>query len=156
MKLAKIVAIGLLPVVLVGCGPDGMSKQDAGLGIGAIAGGILGNSVGRGKGRIATTMIGAVVGGIVGSEIGRSLDREDRIAAQRAEYEALERGRSGVGTPWRNPDSGRYGEVVPGDPFRRGEEDCRPYRHTIYVDGRPETMKGVACRNPDGSWRNVS
>ena len=118
--LSSLFAVGL---VLGGCGPDGPTKADTGLAVGAIAGGILGNQVGRGGGRVAATAIGAVVGGIVGNEIGRSLDRQDRLLAQQAEYAALERGRSGERIPWRNPDNGRYGEVVPGSPFERGRTE---------------------------------
>ena len=78
------------------------------------------------------------------------------MLAQQAELAALEKGQSGVATPWRNPDNQRHGMVVPGRPYRIGEQDCRDYSHTIYVDGQPRTMRGTACRNPDGSWRNVS
>ncbi len=84
--------------------------------VGAVAGGILGNQVGKGTGNIAATAIGAVVGGIVGSEIGRALDQQDRQLAQQAEFEALERGQSGTTRQWRNPDNGRYGEVTPSRP----------------------------------------
>ncbi len=123
--------------------------------VGAVAGGLLGNAAGRGGGRAGATIVGAVLGGIVGSEIGRSMDRQDRILAQQAELAALERGNSGVVVPWRNPDNGRYGEVLPGEPYRRGPQDCRDYTHTVYIDGRPQVMRNTACRNPDGTWRNV-
>ena len=120
-----------------------------------MAGGILGNQVGKGTGNIAATALGAVVGGIVGSEIGRSLDAQDRRLAQDAEFEALERGQSGVSRQWRNPDNGRYGEVVPSRPYKRGAIDCRDYTHKIYINGQPQAMRGTACRNPDGTWSNV-
>jgi surface antigen len=123
--------------------------------VGAVAGGILGNQVGGGSGKIAATAIGAVVGGIVGSEIGRTMDAQDRRYAQEAEFEALERGQSGVSRQWRNPDNGRYGEVVPSRPYKRGAVDCRDYTHKVFIDGRPQSMRGTACRNPDGTWSNV-
>lgn len=144
-----------VPAMLVACGPGGATKSDAGLAIGAVAGGILGNQVGKGTGNVVATAVGAVVGGIVGSEIGRSLDEADRRAAAHAEYTALESGQSGVGTPWRNPDSGRYGMVVPGRPYTNGGHNCRDYTHTVYINGRPETMRGRACRNGDGTWRKA-
>ena len=141
-----------LSLPLAGC----ETKQDQGMVIGAVAGGLLGNSVGRGNGRGAATIVGAVIGGIVGSEIGRSMDKTDRLLAQQAEMDALERGQSGVPVAWRNPDNGRYGEVVPAAPYRRGPQDCRDYTHTVYIDGRPQAMRGTACRNRDGTWSNVS
>ena len=32
---------------------------------------------------------------------------------------------------------------------------CRPYTHTIYIDGQPQIARGNACRNPDGTWTAV-
>lgn len=148
-------AVIAVSLTVSGCGPEGPTKADTGLAVGAVAGGILGSAVGRGSGRIAGAMIGTVVGGIVGSEIGRSMDEQDRRLAQRAEYDAFEQGPSGRPVRWRNPDNGRYGDVVPAPPYRRGALDCRDYTHTIYIDGRPQAMRGTACRNPDGTWSNV-
>ena len=33
--------------------------------------------------------------------------------------------------------------------------NCRQYTHTIYIDGKPQTARGAACRNPDGTWQPV-
>lgn len=158
IKPAQWVIAPLAAALLVaGCSGDGqITKQDTGLAVGALAGGILGNQVGSGSGKVLATVAGAVIGGIVGSEIGRSMDQQDKILAQQAELQALERGQTGAAVPWRNPDNGRYGEVVPSKPYRRGPSDCRDYTHTVYIDGRPQTMRGTACRNSDGTWRNVA
>jgi surface antigen len=149
-----------LPVfaVLAGCsGPDGgISKADTGTVLGGVAGGIVGNQIGKGRGNVLATVAGAVVGGIIGSEIGRNMDARDRQLAQEAEYDALERGQSGSPRQWRNPDNGRYGEITPSKPYKRGGNDCRDYTHTIYIDGRPQQMRGTACRNGDGTWQNVA
>ena len=136
-------------------GPGYGPKQDQGLVAGAIAGGVLGSQVGKGKGSVVGAVVGALAGGVVGHEIGRSLDERDRRLAQQAELDALERGRSGQHYSWRNPDNGRYGEVVPGPAYRRGAQDCREFTHTVYIDGRREAMRGTACRNTDGTWTNV-
>ncbi len=132
------------------------NNQESGAVVGAVAGGLLGHTVGKGSGKVLATVAGAVVGGVVGSEIGKRMDQQDRQLASQAELAALERGQSGVSTPWRNPDNGRYGEVVPSRPYRRGPDDCRDYTHTVWIDGQREVMRGTACRNPDGSWRNVA
>jgi surface antigen len=152
MKVHKTAAAALaLSLALAAC----ETKQDTGAVVGAVTGGVIGHQFGKGKGNVAATALGVVVGGIVGSEIGRSLDERDRMYAQQAELAALERGRAGERTPWRNPDSGRYGEIVPGPAFRRGPQDCREYTHTVFIEGRPRVMRGVACRNPDGTWSAV-
>jgi surface antigen len=28
--------------------------------------------------------------------------------------------------------------------------------HKVWIDGRPQAMRGTACRNPDGTWTQVS
>jgi len=150
-----IVTAVAVSALLAACSQGGFTKQDAGIGVGAVAGGVIGNQFGGGDGKVLATALGAVVGGIVGSEIGKSLDDNDRRLAQEAEFSSLERGQSGVGQPWRNPESGHYGMVVPGKPYKRVAQDCRDYTHTIYIDGKPQTMRGTACRNADGTWRGV-
>lgn len=152
----RTAAVAASMALLAGCGPDGPTKADTGVAIGAVAGGILGNQVGKGTGKALATVAGAFIGGVVGHEIGRSLDERDRMLAREAEFYALEEGPSGTARTWRNPDNGRYGDVVPGRPYKRGPIDCRDYTHTIYIDGRREVMRGTACRNPDGTWRNAA
>ncbi len=150
---SAVVASVCAALALCACGPA--NKADTGTLVGAVAGGIIGNQVGNGTGRVLATAAGAFVGGIVGHSIGRSLDERDRAYAREAEYAALERGETGRAVPWRNPDSGRYGEVVPRRAYSQSGQSCREYEHTVYIDGRPETMVGRACRNPDGTWSNV-
>ena len=118
-------------MTLAACGP-GHNNTASGTVVGAVAGGLLANAVSDGSGgQAAATALGAVVGGILGHEIGRSLDERDRRRAQEAEYRALEYGQSGRVTPWRNPDSGRHGTVIPGRPYRAEGRQCRSYTHTI-------------------------
>ena len=57
---------------------------------------------------------------------------------------------------WRNPDSGRYGNVVPGPAYQANGGVCRQYTHTVYIDAQPQIERGTACRKPDGSWSTVS
>jgi surface antigen len=152
LKLISIVTA--LTLALAGCAAHG-EHEDTGLAVGAIAGGLIGSTIGHGRGNVAATVVGAVVGGIVGSQIGRDMDRHDRELAEEAEYEALERGYSGRARVWRNSRNGHYGEVVPSRPYRRGGNDCRDYVHTVYIDGRPQTLRGTACRSHDGTWRSA-
>lgn len=156
MTFPKIVAaLACSTLLLAGCGAHGPNREDTGLGVGALAGGLLGSTIGSGRGRVAATVAGAVIGGIVGSQIGRNMVERDRRLAEEAEYDALERGGSGRARIWRNERNGNYGEIVPSRPYRRGSYDCRDYTHTVHIDGRPEVIRGTACRNPDGTWRSV-
>ncbi len=128
------------------------TKEDSGTLIGAAAGGLIGNQFGRGGGRVAATVGGALIGGFIGNRIGKSMDDEDRRRAYEAQYAAFE---DGDRHEWRNERTGRYGYVVPRREYRYHEMRCREFEQTIFIDGRPETMVGKACRNPDGSWREV-
>jgi surface antigen len=46
--------------------------------------------------------------------------------------------------------------VVPGPAYVQNGRNCRAYTETIYIDGRPQTARGTACRNPDGTWRPLA
>ncbi|MGB6935432.1 MAG: RT0821/Lpp0805 family surface protein, partial [Xanthobacteraceae bacterium] len=101
------------------------------------------------------TVIGAAVGGLIGNRIGASLDDEDRWRAYAAQMQALEAGPSGAPVAWRNPDDGRYGNVVPGPAYQANSATCRQYTETLFIDGSPQTARGTACRNPDGTWTAI-
>jgi surface antigen len=153
MRLTAIIAIALLPALTAGCGPG--NKQGTGTIVGAIAGGAAGAAIGGKKNRLPGLAIGAVAGGIIGNEIGRQMDERDRQLAAAAEYQALEYGQPGAPTPWNNPENQHRGQIVPGKPYQQGPQHCRPYTHTIYIGGQPQTARGTACRAPDGTWKTV-
>ena len=152
MRLAPICVIALLPSLMGGlnaCGPG--NKQGTGTILGAAGGAVAGAAIGGGgSGRYVGAAIGAVVGGILGNEIGRSMDERDRQMAAAVEY-----GQPGVPTSWDNPNSQYRGQIVPGRPYQQGGTHCRPYTHTIYISGQPQTVRGPACRQPDSTGRTV-
>jgi surface antigen len=153
MRLTPIIAIALVPMLLTACGPG--NKQGTGTILGAVAGGAAGAAIGGKKNRIPGLAIGAVAGGLLGNLIGADLDERDRQLAAAAEYRALEYGQAGQVTPWNNPANQHRGQIVPGKPYQQGSSFCRPYTHTIYIGGQPQTARGTACRGPDGTWTPV-
>jgi surface antigen len=163
MSASKIVTVSAAALLLAACAgsPDGLGpgpKENTGTLVGAGSGALLGAAVaGGGTGsRLAGAAIGAGLGALIGNRIGAALDEDDKRRAYAAQVDALEHGRSGVATSWKNPDSGHYGAVIPGPAYSDHGRDCRSYTHTIYVGGRPETARGTACRNPDGTWTALS
>jgi surface antigen len=132
------------------------TQQDTGTLAGAVVGGVIGNQFGKGSGKVAATFAGAVIGGIVGNSIGARLDAHDRDLARQAEYDAWERGSPGRPVRWRNPDSQHHGEIIPEAYYDRAGARCRDFVHRVWIDGRPQQMRGTACRNPDGTWTQVS
>jgi surface antigen len=160
MSFVRLSAAALVALWLAACagtpetgqGP----KENTGTLVGAVAGGLIGSQFGGGTGeRIAAGLAGAAIGGLIGNRIGAGMDDDDKRRAYAAQMQALESGKSGVAVAWKNPDSGRYGSVVPGPAYQSNGVQCRPYTHTIYIDGRPEVARGNACRNPDGTWTAV-
>jgi len=157
-KLAAIVVAGLALAACAGS-PDGMGpgpKENTGTLIGAIGGAAIGSQFGGGTGgHVAGALVGAGLGALIGNRIGAALDDEDKQRAYAAQMDALESGPSGAPVSWRNPDSGRYGTIVPGPQYRQSGRNCRSFTHTIYIDGTPQTVRGTACRTPDGTWTSI-
>ena len=89
--------------------------------------------------------------GVLGNGLGSVLDERDHQRAFAAEVQALEQGEPGEPVGWRGA-AGRFGTVVPGAPYETRGNRCRDYSHTIFMDGKPQTARATACRNPDGSW----
>ena len=160
MSASRLTALALA-ALLGGCAGDPYTgtgpKENTGTLVGALAGAAIGSQIGGSTGsRIAAGMAGAAIGGLLGNRIGAAMDDEDRARAYAAQMQALESGPSGAPVAWRNPDSGRYGTVVPGPSYQQAGNTCRTFTHTVYLDGRPQTARGTACRNPDGTWTPIS
>jgi surface antigen len=160
MSVCKIAAAALMAVGTAACAGNPETgtgpRENTGTLVGALAGAAIGSQIGGNTGsRVAAGVAGAALGGLIGNRIGATLDDDDRQRAYTAQLQALETGQSGAPVTWRNPDSGRYGTVVPGPAYQQGPATCRQYSHTIYIDGRPQAARGTACRNPDGTWTPV-
>ena len=145
MLAAKFLALGLGGLSLAACSADSGPKE--------VGGAVSGASTGP---RVAGATGGTAVGAFLGNRIGAVLDDDDKRRADAAQMQALETGPSGAPVAWRNPDSGRYGNVVPGPVYQVNGAPCRQYTHTVFIDGRPQSERGTACRNPDGTWKTAS
>jgi surface antigen len=183
MSVAKIAAVSAVALALAACAGDLESgrgpHENTGMllgGTGAAAGSQVGSQVGSQAGAqagtqadtLASTQAGGSVGGhvagaaagaglgaLIGNRIGAAMDDEDRQRAYQAQISALDNGSPGAPVSWSNPDSGRHGTVVPGPYYEAQGKRCRSYTHTIYIDSRPQTARGTACRNPDGTWARL-
>jgi surface antigen len=159
MVFGRGIVVVLLGAALAGCagntrfgaGPN----ETTGTVVGAVAGAAAGSQLGRGGGRVTAAVAGAAIGGLIGNQIGAALDDDDRTRAYEAQMQALDSGASGAPVSWRNEDSGRYGTIVPGPAYQRNAMTCRQYTHTVYIEGRPQVARRIACRNPNGTWTAV-
>jgi surface antigen len=145
-------------IALSGCEITG-AGSGPGDGMGTLTGAFSGASNGAAVGRsnpAAAAATNAALGGLIGSKLGASLNDEDRRLAYEAQLDALDRGAPGAPVPWRNPASGRYGNIVPGPAYDQKGAKCRGFSHTVTINGELETARGTACRGPDGTWTAVS
>jgi surface antigen len=148
-QVKSVIAV-CVALTLFGCS-TAPSKQDQGMIIGAIAGGILGHQVGGGSGQVLATMIGTVAGAAIGGSIGRTMDDYDRMNAAAA----LENVRTGVPSAWVNPDTGYEYVMTPTNTYDSGTGPCREYTLDATIGGKTEQIYGTACRQADGSWKVV-
>ena len=163
---AKVVAAVALASQLAACAqnpvgygtPGGQGINGTQLlttGIGAAAGGIIGNRMAHGG--AMGTLLGIVGGGVVGNLVGRGLTAQD---TQRAQYAQTQAYAAPVGQPvqWQNPQTGNYGTITP---VRQGYDStgalCREYQTTIVVGGQQQQGYGTACSRDGGrSWQIIS
>jgi surface antigen len=133
-KLGALVAAA---VWLAACASDTGRKEASGPAIGA----------GAVSNRAAGAPIAAGSATPLGVHAGAKLDDEDKRRASVAELQALETGPSGAPVAWRNPETGRFGNVVHGPVYQENGVACREYTHTEH---------GTACRRSDGTWASIS
>jgi surface antigen len=157
-RIATPVLATVLLIGLAACeGNKYGQKQTGGAVLGGVVGGLLGSQVGGGKGKLAATAAGTVLGIFLGSEVGKSLDKADRLHAQRTANQAFERNPVGQTSTWSNPDTGHSGSVTPTRTvYLAPDQPCRDYETTVTIDGRTETATGRACRQADGTWKIVN
>lgn len=82
----------------------------------------------------------------------QTLSSRDRKQALEAEYKALEYTDAGQTVAWSSSKEGTSGIVTPGQPYQVGTQNCRQYSHSFTINGIPQTVRGSACRNSNGTW----
>jgi surface antigen len=127
------------------------TKQQTGAVGGAVIGGVVGSTIGGGTGRTVAIVAGTVAGALLGSHIGKRMDEADRLKAA----QVLEQNNTGKSTTWRNPDTGAEYTVTPTRTYEANAQPCREFTVDAMVDGKPGQVKGTACRQADGSWKEM-
>ena len=119
----------------------------------AAAGGAIAALAGASAGWIAgATILGTLAGGAVG----QLLSDTDKQQYAESSYSAIEAEPRGGQTAWNNPDSGNTGITRIDEEFRRADGTrCKTFSQTITADGQNHYLEGLACQQPDGSWKVV-
>jgi surface antigen len=125
------------------------NKEQKGTVAGAVVGGVVGSTIGGGTGRTVAIVAGTLAGALIGSHIGQKMDEADRLKAA----QALETAQTGQAVAWKNPDSGNQYSMTPTRTYAQDGGPCRDFTVNAKVDGKPEEVKGTACRQSDGSWK---
>lgn len=149
MKKRLVVVTIAVMAMLSGC--QEIRNEQVGQLVGGGLGGLLGAQVGSGSGQIAAAVAGGLLGAYFGGNVGRTMDEVDRRRA----YDSLERNPTGQTSSWQNPDTGNAYAVTPTQTYQDSGRPCRDYTTEAWIDGQRETIKGTACREPDGTWRAV-
>lgn len=150
-RILSYIMIIVCSLSLVGC--ENMSNQDVGTVTGAVAGGLLGSTVGKGGGQLVAIGAGTLIGAYMGGKIGKSMDDTDRMKMN----QALEANSVGKPAYWHNSNTNTNYEVTPVKNVTvKGNKYCREYRTTANIGGKQQNMYGTACRQPDGSWKAVN
>ena len=131
-----------------------------------LLGGLLGGGAGAGVGGLLGGGKGAAIGGILGLGLGalganrlsRDNEPEERayVAPPPPAYQ------SGYAAP--PPPAYQQGYTPPAQPAQQAPAAtaaydtsyCREYTNTTMIDGQEQVTHGLACRQPDGSWRIVN
>jgi len=145
MKTQTFLATILVALTLmVGCA----TQEQTGAVVGGVTGAVVGSQIGGGEGKNIAIAIGAIAGTMIGASIGRNMDEQDRHVAGLS----LERNRTREPSRWRNPDTGIEYAMTPTRTFRGPDGPCREFTMDAIIGGRPQSVYGTACRQPDGSW----
>lgn len=151
--LIKMVLLLLSINLVVSCSTNTQNQNTAvGAGAGAVVGGVAGSLIsGGGGGAIAA---GAIVGAIAGGLIGRSMDSVDKTHMDTT----MDSAPTNKSVVWTNEKTGKQYKVTPtsNKMSYRGNSTCRSYKAISTMDGKNEQVKGVVCRQTDGTWVTVT
>ena len=156
--IMALVLVAGTSTVLASCGAPG-SRQSAGAGLGAVAGGVTGGLIARNAGLnpVGGAVIGAVAGGLVGSAIGKSLDDEERrqlaLASELAAEQPVVKSAPPKKVQWKRTDPQTSavtasGWVVPkSEPYQKPDgTTCREVTQNVSKGGQTQSEDVTLCR----------
>jgi surface antigen len=131
-----------LPLAACQANTYGGSKQNTGTVLGAIGG--------------AAAGLGALAGGLVGNQVGAYLDRQDQQRSYQNATYALNNVPDGQAAKWSNPTNQTSGYTRPIETTQTASgQTCREFQTGVTAQGQSSSGTGVACRQPDGTWKIV-
>ena len=160
MKMIRAIGAAAMVAFLSGCVTTGgqqggySGNQVGGCLIGGLLGGLVGSHIGGGDGRTAAVAAGSVFGCATGAHVGSQLDAQSSQRRQSAYTYAMNEP-PGNRYTWSNDQGSQSGSVSvrrEGTDRRTGRY-CREFTDEVTIAGRRQQSYGVACRQPDGTWK---
>ena len=154
----KVTAI-VLVAALGGCADVQMSREELlGTAAGALAGGVVGASIG---GTVLMNSLfataGTVTGGVAGYMTTRAVMGSDRVQYDRTAQKGLAVAGEGQVLNWQNPETGNSGIFRTVRSFYTADGSyCRQYRSTVAFEKDVHSGNGMACLRENGIWQVVS
>ena len=148
MRHTLLLSIVLSLALLLSSCATGPNKAGMGAAGGAASGALIGQAIGH---NTEATLIGAAVGTMLGYMVGNEMDKYDREQLNHV----YERGVSGQGNAWHNPDNGNQYRVTPQPAYSNpvSLQPCRQAEITSVINGSPQTAYTTACRDNNGHWQ---
>ena len=173
MKLGKLLIGAALVSGLMAVGSTPSQAENE------LLGGLLGGATGAGVGGLLGGGKGAAIGGILGLGIGalgaNRLSKEDEPEERAYAAPPPPAYQSGYAAPpppaYQQgyappppPTQYQQGYAPPAQPAQQAPATtaaydtsyCREYTNTTLIDGQEQVTHGLACRQPDGTWRIVN
>ena len=152
--MRKLFSLFIILGLLSSCAGSNQ-KQNMGTIIGGVGGALLGSTIGGGDGKVLAIAAGAIAGGFIGNQIGKSMDDTDKMKLQMTAQRSLESNQSGRVSTWNNPDTGNHGSFTPTRTYQSPQGYCREFTQQVTVAGKTQSAYGNACRQPDGTWKII-
>lgn len=149
INVALLITVSTL--TLAACSTNTQSQNTTvGAVAGAVLGGVAGSAIGQGTGQLVAIGAGAIAGGLLGGAIGHNMQSSDK---QRI-YNTLDHNPKRKSSRWKTKDGTKYTMTPMSNTIvYKGQSPCRKYRTTITNSGERKVENGVACRQPDGTWK---
>lgn len=148
--------LATLAAGLAGCaqGSGGWNKQQTGTALGAVAGAAAGAAIGGKDDWWWAAGLGALAGGVVGNQVGAYLDRQDQQTSYQTANYALNNVPDGQEARWSNPENNTSGYTKPVETTQTASgQTCRVFQTGVSAQGQNTSGTGTACRQPDGTWK---
>lgn len=161
MTISRLVAFTLvaslaLPLAACSSNSYGGGKQNTGTVVGALGGAAAGAAIGGKKNWWWAAGLGALAGGVVGNQVGAYLDRQDQQTSYQTANRALNTVPDGQKATWTNPQNQTSGYTKPIETSKTANGDtCRTFQTGVTAQGESTAGTGTACRQPDGTWKII-